>query len=115
MSDNKNNKNKEYMFHQEEGGTIRISEDVVATIAGGAAAEVEGVSGLMSGKGASKGVRLSTRDEQVILDLYLSVKYGSVIPEVAEKVQKAVASAVEASTGFAIHEVNIHVGGLSFE
>ncbi len=115
MSENKNTKNKEYIFHREDGGTIRISEDVIAVVAGGAAAEVEGVGGLMPSKGAAKGVRLIMREDKVALDLYLSVKYGCVIPEVAEKVQKAVASAVEASTGFVIHEVNVNVGGLDFE
>ena len=38
--------NKEYMTHPEELGCIHISEDVLASIAAGAAAEVEGISGL---------------------------------------------------------------------
>ena len=40
--------NKEYMIHQEEGGAIQISEDVVASIASSTAAEVDGVSAMMS-------------------------------------------------------------------
>ena len=40
--------NKDYMTHPEELGCIHISEDVLATIAGGAAAEVEGIGGMMS-------------------------------------------------------------------
>ena len=40
--------NKEYMTHQENMGTIQISEDVVASIATSAALEVEGVSGLLN-------------------------------------------------------------------
>ena len=39
---------KEYMIHQEETGTIQISEDVLASIASNAALETEGVSALMS-------------------------------------------------------------------
>ena len=105
---------KEYMTHEEESGVIHISEDVIAAIACGAAREVEGVSALMSGKG-SKGVRLTVQNDNMVLDLYVMVKYGYAIPEVAEKVQKAAASAVEATTGFAVSAVNVHVGGVSFD
>ena len=38
--------NKDYMIHHEEMGSIQISEDVVASIATGAALEVEHVTGL---------------------------------------------------------------------
>ena len=34
--------NKDYMTHPEELGSIHISEDVLASLAAGAAAEVEG-------------------------------------------------------------------------
>ena len=40
--------NKEYMIHQEEAGSIQISEDVLASIASTTAMEVDGVSALMS-------------------------------------------------------------------
>ena len=36
--------NKDYMTHPDEMGCIHISEDVLASIAAGAAAEVEGIS-----------------------------------------------------------------------
>ena len=39
--------NKEYMTHQEELGTIQISEEVVASIASAAVQEVPDVTGLM--------------------------------------------------------------------
>ena len=40
--------NKEYMIHQEEDGAIQISADVVASLAPSTAAEVDGVSAMMS-------------------------------------------------------------------
>ena len=43
--------NKEYLTHPEENGSINISEEVVAAIAAGAACEVDGVSGMLSGGG----------------------------------------------------------------
>ena len=36
--------NKEYMIHQEDDGSIQISEDVLASIASTTALEVDGVS-----------------------------------------------------------------------
>ena len=117
---------KEYMTLPEENGSINISEEVIAAIAVGAVREVEGVSGMMTGMGGSvtdlvnnrknaqkgtKGVKIDMTGTALTLDLYLTVEYGHAIPEVAENAQKAVASAVEAMTGCAGEDVNIHVGG----
>ena len=121
---------KEYMTLPEENGSINISEEVIATIAVGAVREVEGVSGMMTNLGGSvtdlvsnkknaqkgaRGVKIDMTDTTLAMDLYLTVKYGFAIPEVAENAQKAVASAVEAMTGCAVGTVNIHVGGVTLE
>ena len=45
--------NKEYMIHQEDDGSIQISEDVLASIASTTALEVDGVSALMSANAVS--------------------------------------------------------------
>ena len=108
--------NKDYMTPPDEMGCIHISEDVLASIAADAAAEVEGISGLMNlatKKTAARGVRLSLVDNAAVIDLYVMVRYGYPIPEVAEKIQNAVSSAVEAMTGCSVEAVNIHVGGVT--
>lgn len=110
--------NKEYLTHPEELGCIHISEDVLASIASGAALEVEGICAMMSlatKKTSAKGVRISVDEEGAVIDLYVMIRYGYPIPEVAEKVQSAVASAVEAMAGFAVKAVNVHVGGVSLQ
>ena len=119
---------KEYMTLPEENGSINISEEVIAAIAVGAVREVEGVSGMMTNLGGSvtdlvnnkknahkgaKGVKIDMTGTALSLDLYLTVEYGHPIPEVAENVQKAVASAIEAMTGCSVGTVNIHVGGVT--
>ncbi|MBR3641177.1 MAG: Asp23/Gls24 family envelope stress response protein [Oscillibacter sp.] len=122
---------KGYTILPEENGSIRISEEVIAAIAVGAAREVEGVSGMLanfsasvtdlvtSKKGAQKstrGVKMdTTEDGALILDLYISVAYGYAIPEVAENAQKAVSAAVADMTGCKVDRVNIHVGALTLE
>lgn len=110
--------NKEYMTHPEELGCIHISEDVLASIAAGAAAEVEGISGLMNvaaKKSGVKGVRLVVDEDGAVVDVYILIRYGYAIPEVAGKIQGAVTNAVESMAGFAVKAVNVHVGGVSFQ
>jgi len=114
----KMNESRDYITHPDELGTIQISEDVLAAIAANAAAEVEGVGGLLTVPGtkrsAAKGVRLSLKGEESVIDIFLMVKYGQAIPEVAGRVQTAVSGAVEAMAGFSATAVNVHVGGVSF-
>lgn len=119
--------NKGYMTLPEEGGSIHISEEVIAAIAVGAVRDVEGISGMMTGMGGSvselvnkknavkglKGVKIDMTGDTLTLDLYVTVQYGAAIPEVAENAQKAVISAVEAMTGCSVSAVNIHVGGVT--
>ena len=120
--------NKGYMTLSDEQGSIHISEEVIAAIAVGAVREVEGVSGMMGNLGTSvadlvtnkkgaqknaKGVKIEMTETGLVLDIYLTVAYGHAIPEVAENAQKAVASAVSATTGCTVETVNIHVGGVT--
>ena len=110
--------NKGYITHNEELGSIHISEDVLAAVSAGAVAEVEGISGMMNmtnKKTAARGVRVSFEEDSAVIDLYVLLRYGYAIPEVAEKIQNAVCSAVEAMTGFTVKAVNVHVGGVSFQ
>ena len=121
---------KEYMTLPEENGSINISEEVIAAIAVGADREVEGVTGMMTNLGGTvsdlmtskknaqksvRGVNIDMTGTALTLDLYLTVRYGTAIHEVAENVQKAVSSAVEAMTGCPVGAVNIHVGGVTLD
>ena len=115
--------NKEYLIHQEDAGSIQISEDVLASIAGNAVQETEGVSALMSAnvsdlmggkKMTAKGVKVELDGENIVVNLFIVVRYGNAISEVAKKAQKAVHAALEGMTGFKVAAVNVHVGGISF-
>ena len=110
--------NREYITHNEELGCIHISEDVLAAVSAGAAAEVDGICGMMNlpaKKVGTKGVRVSVEDNAAVIDLYVMMRYGYAIPDVAEKIQNAVSASVEAMTGFSVKAVNVHVGGVSFQ
>ena len=116
--------NKEYMTHQESMGTIQISEDVVASIATSASLEVEGVGGLMNAnvtdyvtgkKMTAKGIRVEMDGEGIVVNLFILLRYGCAVSEVAQKVQSSVFAALEGMTGFQVNAVNVHVGGISFD
>ena len=106
-------------------GSVKISNDVVAIIAGVAATEIEGVAGMSGGitggitemlgmKNLSKGVKVEVGNEEAAIDLFIVVEYGSKIADLGEKVQKNVKSTVETMTGLNVVEVNINVQGVNF-
>ena len=91
-----------------------------------AISEIEGVAGLSNTAGSelaeliglktvTKGVKVQFIDEKIIIDVIITVVYGSNIVSVANEVQDKVMSLVQASTGIERAEVNVHVSGISFE
>ena len=105
-------------------GAIRIADEVVSIIAGLAATEVDGVAGMSGGlvggiaemlgrKNFAKGVKVEVGEKEAAVDLYIIVKYGVRIPDVALAVQENVKQAIETMTGLSVVEVNIHVQGVS--
>ena len=114
---------KEAVNEAEVNG-IKIAEDVVATIAGMATAEVKGVAGMKGGiagglsemfgkKNFSSGVKVQVSEKDTSIDIYIIVEYGMRIPDVAWEIQNRVKTAVENMTGLRVLEVNIHVQGVN--
>ena len=111
----------------EIANNLVISEDVIGIIAGIAAAEVEGVSGMTLGlvdginqilgsnKKYSKGVKIELDGNTVVIDLYVIVRYGVKIPDIAWAVQDKVKKTVEEMVGMTVTAVNIHIQGINFK
>ncbi|NLM03569.1 MAG: Asp23/Gls24 family envelope stress response protein [Clostridiales bacterium] len=108
-----------------EYGEIKIADEVIATIAGLAATEVQGVSGMSGGladgiaeilgkKSLSKGVKLDVMENGVSIDLYIVVDYGVKIPDIAWKIQDNVKTTIESMTGTNVIDVNINIQGVDF-
>jgi len=53
-------------------------------------------------------------EKEAAVDLYIIVKYGIRIPEVALAAQENVKRAIETMTGLTVIEVNVHVQGVGF-
>ena len=114
--------NEKEIVHKDNSlGSIRIADEVVSIIAGLAATEVEGIAGMSGGiaemlgrRKFAKGVKVEVGEKEAAVDLYIIVKYGVRIPDVALAVQENVKQAIETMTGLSVVEVNIHVQGVGF-
>ena len=108
-------------------GQIDISNDVIATIAGGAAVDCYGIVGMASKKQFKDGiaeilrkenftkgviVRQEEESEAVHIDMYIIVSYGTKISEVAHNVQSKVIYTLDKTVGLAVDSVNIFVQGV---
>lgn len=104
--------------------SIRISPEVIAVVAGIAVEETEGVAGMSGGivdgiaqrlgrKDFGKGIRVSLKEEKVLLDLNVVIEYGAPLLETAEKLKQNVRSTVEEVTGLTVAAVNINVTGIN--
>ena len=109
----------------QNGGTITYANEVIATIAGVAANEVDGIAGMCVSGGFSeilgrnrnitKGVKVEVGSQEAAVDLYIIVEYGKPIQKVAAEVQENVRKALESLTGLHVVRVDVHVQGVSFE
>lgn len=111
------------IHEKDEIGEVQIANEVVAIIAGLAATEVEGITGmvgtlkgdlveLLGKKNLSKGVVVEVSEEFISLELSVIVDFGVCIPDVCKIVQEKVKSAVETMTGLIVEDVNIRVAGV---
>lgn len=115
--------NKTFQIKADESGEVRVSEEVVAIIAGLAATEVEGVSSMAGNitneivsrlgmKNLSKGILVEILDEEIKVDVALNIAYGYAIPEISAKVQEKVKTSIENMTGLTVAVVNVRVASV---
>ncbi|HET7522121.1 MAG TPA: Asp23/Gls24 family envelope stress response protein [Bacillales bacterium] len=106
-------------------GLIDISTDVLATIAGGAAIDCYGIVGMASQQqlrdgltellkkdNFSRGIVVRQEGEEIHIDMYIIVSYGTKISEVAHNVQTKVKYTLDQMIGLAVDSVNIYVQGV---
>lgn len=104
-------------------GSIHISPTAISTIAYHATLQSYGVVGLAPKNLAegiastitrepSRGVSVRFEHENLDIDIYVIIEYGTRIASVAQSVANAVRYSVEKNVGIKVHEVNVHVQGL---
>ena len=104
-----------------EKGKIRISEDIIISIARNAVRDVEGVASITGGfpvtmyrlfnrnTSSKSGVMLEKEGDHLALNLSLEVVYGIPIPQMVETAQQKVKEAVETIAEIEVGQVNIFV------
>ena len=118
---------KENIEMEDQDNGIKISEEVVGTIAGMAIANVKGVAEMAGGfaggisevlsgkKNMAKGIKVDIGEKETKIDVNIIVEYGARIPDIAFEIQKKVKQSVESMTGLNVAEVNVHVQGVTTE
>jgi uncharacterized alkaline shock family protein YloU len=103
-------------------GQIEISNEVLATIAGIAAMDCYGLVGMASRsqikdgiiellrrENLSKGIEVRNENNELIVDMYIIVSYGTKISEVAHNIQSKVKYTIDQMLGLHVNHVNIFV------
>lgn len=115
-----------FNLNSEQNGNIKISDEVIATIASVATKEIEGIAGLNLSftdeitskfvkKNATKSIKITQNDGNITLDISIVVNYGVRIPDVSWEVQENVKKSVELMSGLNVEKVNVIVAGVEFE
>ncbi len=105
-----------------ESGNIKISEEVISIISSISAQEVEGIASLgmpggglseiLSKKSPSKGVRVEIVDGEAVIDVHITIKFGTKIRELSLSIQEHVKNAVETMAGLTVRSVNVYVDSI---
>ncbi|MFR1519108.1 MAG: Asp23/Gls24 family envelope stress response protein [Clostridia bacterium] len=109
----------------EDSDDMMITDEAIAVMAGVAASEVKGVASMSGGfaggiaevfgrRNLSKGVKVVTKNDVTTVDLYVVVKYGYRIPDLAYEIQENVKDTIESLSGISVDAVNIHIQGVDY-
>ena len=119
------------LSQQTETGTTRISEGVVAKIAGLAARDIPGVFSMGSGLArrmgqlksmvggdtstATQGVSVIIEDDDATIDVDIVTWYGQSIVDISDTVRRNIIGQVEGMTGLHVAQVNIQVNDVQVD
>lgn len=109
----------------EDSDNMMITDEAIAVMAGVAASEIKGVASMSGGfaggiaevfgrRNLSKGVKVVTKNDVTTVDLYVIVKYGYRIPDLAYEIQENVKDTIESLSGISVDAVNIHIQGVDY-
>lgn len=103
-----------------ELGDIGVSNEVFETVAATCTRKIAGVAGLEAADGlvdslskvwgrgdAPKGVKVTTGENDVTIDMTVILEEGYAIPQVTGTIQREVKSVIEEMTGHSVKAVNI--------
>jgi uncharacterized alkaline shock family protein YloU len=107
-----------------ENGSINYSVDVLANIVGISTMECYGVVGMASknasdgfwelikGENLSKGVKIISKNDNLNIELYIIVEYGTKVSVIASNIIQKVKYNVENYTGLKARSITVNVQGV---
>lgn len=108
----------------ESEGEVKYKDNVVLSIVTLATQEISGIAGIsrnavpvakrLLNKNYHKGVITEFVDNTVYVDVFVKVKFGYSVRDVAYRVQENIKSSIESMTDFKATEVNVHCTGVVF-
>lgn len=108
-----------------QSGTLKVSEDVIATITRLAVSEIKGVDALeppganfkkvFIKQSENDAIKIRLTGDVVEISLGVTVKFGYNVVAVAEQIQETVKSSVQSMTGVTVARVNVFIAGVAFE
>jgi uncharacterized alkaline shock family protein YloU len=105
-------------------GGVFVSPEVIVTYISGAVTETPGVADLagnisdtitkkiLGNESKFKGIKIDGGENGYTIDIYVIVRFGERIPDVAWNVQKNVKAALDGVMDIVIENINIHVQGV---
>jgi uncharacterized alkaline shock family protein YloU len=107
-----------------EYGYIEFTDELISSIAGNATMECYGVVGMASKRAAdglwellkrenlSKGVKIASVGDDINIDIYIIVEYGTRISVIADNIIQKVKYTLEGLTGIKVQKVTVYVQGI---
>lgn len=120
----KNELRKGYTIYEDnDGNTVQIAEDVIASIAAMSMKDIKGVyavgagvkNGIMEKLGwedLAKGVTVEVLEDGVIVDVVITVNFDKKIMEVSKEIQEKIQSTIKDMTDMDVIAVNVRVAGV---
>lgn len=105
-------------------GNIIIDDSVIATLSGIAAMECYGLVGMATSSATeglvellkrehlTKGVRVTSEENRVVIELFIIVQFGISISVVSSNIIERVKYTIENTTGLTVERININVQGV---
>ncbi|NMA07461.1 MAG: Asp23/Gls24 family envelope stress response protein [Ruminococcaceae bacterium] len=112
-----------YYDNDESVGKVKISSDVIASIAENATMEIEGVDsvstanigikGMLTKAKYKKPVKIEINDEMAKIEISIVVDQKARIPDLANAIQLNIKNAIQNMTGLTVLGVDVIIAGIS--
>lgn len=112
------------VLNKSSRGTLKVSDNVISTIAKQAISDIDGVAGLYCSEDLFKqyfikniksdAIRIKLIGDVVEITVSIKVLAGAKVKTLSEHVQEKIKSDVQSMTGITVSKVNVVIAGIEF-